>query len=384
MRLKTFDRLDRVMLLIVISLGAAVWALSAWSAQPSGLQKHKQRLVYLAPAFGTSDLYLSDPNTANKPAERLTNEPFGVYDFAVNITGHLIAYSADNDAKAQSRDLWVLNLDTRQRYRVASCQNALCNTPTWRADDALLAFEYRQTSAGAPTQVWLADVGARKMYPLRGQGDTAKPVLGVFPKWSPNASTLAYFDNAQEQILVAQVDGITGAVTGTDIIENVQNPLFTWSPDGAKIAYIQHQVDDALNRQTLMQADLTKGTVEPLGEFLDRQLAQPAWSNAPPLRVAVAMRARALPDGETPSQAGQHIWLVSAGHAATSAITQKHNTNGEPLSYGGLRWSGDDAWIAVVRNLAPFLGEPEVWVMRTDGSEQKRVAQNATLPEWVR
>lgn len=384
MRIKNFDRFDRVILLVLIGLGVITWGLSRWAGQPSGLPKHKQRLAYLSPAFGASDLYLSDPSAPNRPAERLTHEPFGVYDFAVNRTGQLIAYSADNDAKAQSRDLWLLNLDTRQRYRVASCTNALCNTPTWRADDALLAFEYRQINAGTATQVWLADVMARRIYPLRSQGADAKPVQGVFPKWSPNTSTLAYFDNAQEQILVANVDGANGAITTMDVIENVQNPLFAWSPDGIHIAYIQHQVDDALNRQTLMRADMSQGIIAPLGEFLDRQLSQPAWSSTQPLRVAVAMRDRAAPDSSMALQAGQHIWLIALKDTATSPITQKHAPNGEPLSYGGLSWSGDDGWIVAVRNTAMFLGEPEVWLVRTDGNEMKLVAKNATLPEWVR
>jgi Tol biopolymer transport system component len=381
MRIKKIDLLDFTVIVIIILFGLIVSALGYIRArQFIKTTVSKQRLVYLAPAFGVSDLYLLDPNSS-APPERLTKEDFGVYDFSVNKTGNLLAYSADRDNTQRNRDIWVLNLETRQRQLVVECTQILCATPSWAADGSLLAYEKRQSVDSANTEIWLADLIRKTNVPLILNTPENAPAQGVFPKWSPSANQLAYFDSAHEQIIIVQLNMLDVTVSTIDVIDSVPNPLFAWSQDGYQMAYVQHQVDDALNRQMLMRADFSRGMIEPIGEFMDRQFSQPVWSNTMSTRLAVSMRDK-LSNGSSSVLNGQQIWVIEPIKNTNLPITQRMNS--DYYSYGGLKWSGNDNWIVAVRNTASFLGEPEIWLVRSDGGDMRLIAQNATLPDWVR
>ena len=381
MRIKKIDRLDFAVIAIISLFGLIIFTLGYIRAnQFTKTTISKQRLVYLAPAFGASDLYLLDPNSS-APPERLTKEDFGVYDFSVNNTGNLLAYSADRDNTQRNRDIWVLNLETRQRQLVVECTQMLCATPSWAADGSLLAYEKRQSVDSANTEIWIADLIRKKNGPLIFNTSENMPAQGVFPKWAPSTNQLAYFDSTHEQINIVQLNMPEVTVSAIDVIDNVQNPLFAWSQDGHQMAYIQHQVDDVLNRQVLMRADFSRGVIEPMGEFMDRQFSQPVWSNTISTRLAVSMRDK-LSNGSNSTLNGQQIWVIEPIKNTTLSITQR--MNGDYYSYGGLKWSGDDNWIVAVRNTASYLGEPEIWLVRSDGGDMRLIAQNATLPDWVR
>jgi Tol biopolymer transport system component len=331
------------------------------------------RVVYLSPVTGNANLLVSDIDTGGE-TRRITDEPLGVYDFAVSPDGQRIAYSADRD-QTGARDLWLVNADGSGRDRLVDCAPDICQNPSWSADGARLAYERRtmvQGSAGlsaGPARVWLLDLTSRSAALLLADSQQ----LGTLPRWAPDGNRLAYYDPQQHNIMV--LDVASGERTQ---LPSTPGDPGAWSPDGTQLIYPELEASDIGAFNQLLRADLVAGVITPVMALSTTNDSSVAWS--PDGALIAFSRQRGLPSqsgGFTPF--GAQMWVSAADGSSAHALTDESEYN-----FGGLAWSPDGEWIAAVRNslLAPN-PQPEVWIMRRDGSAIRAIAQDATLPFWL-
>ncbi len=326
------------------------------------------RLLYLSPASGTPDLFLQDVNTPDPP-QRLTSEPYGVWDFAVSPDSTRIVYSARRDT-SDARDLWLINSDGSGRQRLVTCDEQVCQSPSWSADSTRIAFERRNLIKGAigktpgPARIWIVDVTNSQAVPLLE--DSQK--LGSLPRWAPVGDKLAYFDPTDTVVTVLD----------TVKLERVQLPSVlgdsgAWSPDATQLIYPELQALENGSFYQLLRADLVRNVITtelPLAATND---ASATWS---PDGNKIAFTRRA---STTAAGTGAQIWLKSAGAADPAALTRDAG-----FTYGALGFSSDGNWLTALRfNLTEPNAQPEVWLLRLDGTDKRLIASNATQPAWL-
>ena len=331
------------------------------------------RVAYLYPATGIGDLYIREI-AQNASPRRLTEEPQGVYDYAVSPDGVHIAYSVSRDNGA--RDLWLINADGADRHQLVACEQQVCQTPTWSADGTRIAFERRNLVQGAlgaspgPARIWLYDVAGRSISPLIDNSQQ----LGNQPRWAPVGDKIAFYDPTASAITIYDV------ASGERVqLNSVLGDTGAWSPDGQQLIYPELAATDAGQFNQLLRADLLSNvitTVMPLSNSNDTSVT---WS---PIGTQIAFsRQRTSIAGAAGGimPFGPQVWVSTPQGQGAHALTDETG-----YSYGGLEFSPDGTWIAVVRNnLQAPNPKPETWLIRADGSQSYMLADDATIPAWV-
>jgi Tol biopolymer transport system component len=332
------------------------------------------RVVYLSPATSTGDLYVRDIGQA--APQRITSEPYGVFDFAISPDGKRIVYSATRDSSG-SRDLWVISPDGNNRELIHACDaEGVCQTPSFSADSTRVAFERRNLVKGAigkspgPSRIWLYDFTDKTAALLSSDSQQ----LGNMPRWAPVGEKLSYYDPVYSAVTVIDVS------SGDRVqLPSVLGDSGTWSPNGNGLIYPELRAVDAGQFNQLLRADLVSAVITPVMPLSTSNDASVAWS---PIGSLIAFtRQRMSSSGATGGfmAFGPQIWVSTPEGAGTHALT-----NDPGYTYGGLAWSPDGEWIVAVRNNLQMPNpKPEVWLVRSDGSQVARLAEDATIPAWL-
>ncbi len=338
------------------------------------------RVVYLSPALEVGNLYLAEIDGATPPRP-ITSEPYGVFDFAISPDGTRIVYSANRD-ESGARDLWLINLDGSRRDLLVACDQQVCQSPTWAADSLRVAFERRTLIDGAvgrspgPARIWLIDIATRQAAPLFPQtGDAAGQKLGALPRWAPVGDRLSYYDPLESAISI--VDTRSGEIVQ---VPSVLGDSGAWSPDGNQLIYSELVAVDAGQFSQMLRADLTTNVITPLTALTTTNDMSIAWS---PSGTWIAFSRQSIRNGAGFVSLGPQVWVSRADSGEARPLTDQPE-----YSYGGLRWSPDETWIAVVRtNLGTPNPRPEVWLIRAGLgpglAEQRLLATDATIPAWT-
>jgi len=329
----------------------------------------RPRLTFLAPASGRPNLFLTDLMGA--PPEQLTDEPFGIYDYAISPDGSRIAYSADRGAQNAERDLYLLHVDEGRRELLTACDGQVCQSPSWSADGTRIAYERRSLVQGAvgrspgPGRIWLADVATRQTAPLFADSQQ----IAALPRFAPAGEKLAFYDPNAAAVVV--VDLATGQRTE---LPSVLGDSGTWSPDGAQLVYPDLRAYETGSYDQLLRADLNTSVITALTPLEAKRHTGPAWSPSGHV-IAFGRQESPLSGGVL----GPQLWLIAPDG------TNSRPLSAEPtISHGALAWSPDGDWIAAQRyNLLEVNALPEVWIFKADGSARRRVAADAMLPAWL-
>ncbi len=339
------------------------------------------RVVYLSPALDAGNLYLAEIDGATPPRQ-ITSEPYGVFDFAISPDGARIVYSANRDDSGV-RDLWLIQLDGSRRELLVACDQQVCQSPAWAADGTRIAFERRTLIDGAigrspgPARIWLVDVSTRQAAPLFG-GDQAgeSQKLGFLPRWAPLGDRLSYYDPLESAITV--VDTQSGEIIQ---LPSVLGDSGAWSPDGNQLIYPELVAVDTGQFSQMLRADLVMNVITPVTALTTTNDASITWS---PSGAWIAFSRQSIRTGAGFVSLGPQVWVSQADNTAQA----RPLTDQPEYSYGGLRWSPDETWIAAVRNnLRAPNARPEVWLIRVAPApglaEQRVLAADATIPAWT-
>jgi Tol biopolymer transport system component len=338
-----------------------------------GFRTGHPRVVYLYPATDIGNLYVQEV-TQNATRRRLTDEPLGIYDFAVSPDGLRIVYSATRQNGA--RDLWVINADGTGQQQLVACDQQVCQSPSWSADGTRIAFERHTLVQGAlgvspgPAHIYLYDFSSQSSTPLMNDSQQ----LGNLPIWAPVGDTLAFYDPTASMITLYNV------VSGERVqLSSVMGDPGAWSPDGQQLIYPDLKATDSGQYNQLLRADLVSGVITPVMPLSASNDASVSWS---PVGMQIAFtRQHISTAGATGGVIpfGPQVWVSSPQGAEVHALTDQ-----EGYSYGGLAFSPDGEWIVAVRNNLQMPNpKPQLWLMRKDGSQQSQLAEDATIPAWL-
>lgn len=223
------------------------------------------------------------------------------------------------------------------------------------------------------------DSKARGIYIYDLEGHTSMPLLtnianAEAPSWSPDGTKIA-FEVYQDGRKSSQI--YTANVNGSEVKKLTEGPYYNWtprwSPNGKKLVFETMRNDTPKNHSPggyrdiyVMDSDgqnqinLTTNT---FGHH-------PSWS----------------PDGKFIAyMAHGGVWVMKADGSAKRNISHGATRDSEPA------WSPDGKWIAFTRtaNNPPGPETMDIWIMKSDGTEQHQVTFNKTnwssySPSWSR
>lgn len=328
------------------------------------------RLVYLAPASGITNLYVLDPREGGT-AQRLTDEPYGIYDFAVSPDGTRIVFSVDRDLQTSERDLYLINSDGSGRELLVSCDGSQCQAASWSPDGTRIAFERRNLIQGTvgrspgPGRIWLADVNTKESAPLFGDSQQ----IASLPRYAPVGDKLAFYD------------ANTGAVVIVDLatdqrveLPSVLGDSGTWSPDGNQLVYPELEAFDVGRYDQLLRADLVTNIITPVTPLSNTRDSSAVWS---PLGDWIAFGRQQT--GGSSGILGPQLWLIAPDGSVVRQLS-----NEPQISHGAFAWSPDGEWIIAQRyNLLDLNARPELWLFKADGSERRKLVEDGTQPAWL-
>jgi Tol biopolymer transport system component len=306
------------------------------------------------------------PVTGGEP-EKLTETGGRIIDFDPSPNGEQIAFSKGNDQAGI--DIWLMDRDGGSQSLFLDCGPNRCLTPEWSPKGNQIA--YSRVEAGlspgegyGQARIWLAYLDT---------GETARMFqnsqkIGYGPDWSPDGSRLAYFDGANSQIAVIDLD------SGDEFaIPSQLGRTGSWSPDGSKLLYGDMiQVEDKFT-QVIYLVDLeTQDSVLLYGGQSDKaQFSNPQWS---PTGEWIAMTT--WPGQEVTNRT---LLNMSEGNSWGFSIDD------EPKNiFSNYVFDPTGRYIVYQRiPLETAFARPEILLYDIDTHEVLFLAENASHPDWA-
>jgi ABC-type nickel/cobalt efflux system permease component RcnA/Tol biopolymer transport system component len=318
---------------------------------------------------GQSQVFRTDLN-GGQPVV-LTENPFGVQDYALSPNGKTVVYTAMRDDGGS--DLWTINADGSNPRELLACPNELCSGSVWSPDGQRLVYERTNpsgtgASAGLPS-LWWYDIGANETGPVFQ--DSTWP--GFNPRWSPDGQWLSYvYPGSGKMELYRLTDGRRISVdtqTGAPV---------EWSPRGDIL--LVTNVWDTGERSLihLFCYDVATESLIDLSEISksdDRPVMDSAGVWSPEGEWLVVVR-RGLTEAGTTT--GSRLWLVRPDGSEKRPLTEESD-----VIYGNPVWSPDGRYLLFHNYaLAESLKAKIFWLDVKTG-EMKQVAGSGSRPVWV-
>ncbi len=329
------------------------------------------RLLYLAsPERGEWQLFAVA--AAGGEGLPLTNEPNGIWDYALSPDGTTVAYSTgDGDGGSA---IWAVPPDGGARRMLLDCPDAICQGVVWSPDGARLVYERGDLSgaaalAGNGRSLWWLDV-------LTGETgsvfqDGALP--GVEPRWSPDGEWLTYLSPGTPGLqLYNLADG--RRVT----LPTQTGSAATWCPAGGALLMTDIRPVGQRYLMHLLRYDAATGELLDLtaawaGEALIED-GSAAWS---PDGAWIAVVRRTIDD--TQRRPGNQVWLIRPDGREAHPLTTEPD-----VIYLTPVWSPDGASLLVTRYLmTEDLPLPAIWLLDAASGDGRPVVAPGEAPAWL-
>jgi Tol biopolymer transport system component len=295
-----------------------------------------------------------------------------ITDFSIAPSGSLVAYVKQGAARERPDELWLLSATDGSTQRILRQPDWTLSQPHLSADGRLLVFLASNVPVCSQPQVcqrsalpliYLFNLQTRKLHRFT----TADHVpFADLVSFSPSGQ-LAYDDLAGGSVLsLANTDGSHVLVLPAGG-NSVQFGAF--DPTGDRVAFVG-QTPAAPNVEILLYQ---RGSYHPVSRVYDAET--PAFSQSGTELAYAAYR------GERDLEPVYGINRYDLGTHRTRRLTDPvQQSDWDPA------WAPDDRYIAFIRS-APqetrFMGRGEIWVMRSDGSQARRLDTAGTAVQWV-
>jgi Tol biopolymer transport system component len=224
---------------------------------------------------------------------------------------------------------------------------------------------------------WIAFVSDRdetgqgdfRLYRLAPVGGSVRPIprlKGRHPAWSPDGSLIAYVDLGW-RLVVARADGRRVRPLTRDQYL-YRDPA--WSPDGSRIAVKRFTQRRAAG--DIVVVNVTTTRMQRLTRTWQDE-SEPAWS---PDGAVITFVGNRVGDGV----GDRELFVISPDGRRLRQLTLNDFEDVSPA------WSPDGSLIAFVSGRKPGQFNPELWTMRADGSDERRVQPAAApggFPSWA-
>ncbi len=187
----------------------------------------------------------------------------------------------------------------------------------------------------------------------------------LFPQWAPTLPRLAYIEMDPASLLVSDLDQGPPERIGTISLQNLG---LSWSPDSTWISFSAPQSAStdivAANGRTLHNI-----SQHPAYDLM------PLWSPDGKKIAFISYRDR-LPVSNS------ELYVVTLASGVTVCMTVRVTNSGATDTLAG--WSPDSQWLVYTATWLPD-EEPEIWIARADGSENRRITDHPaadTAPVW--
>jgi Tol biopolymer transport system component len=205
-----------------------------WHDQPN------QKLVFMSRADAlTGELYSLNKNDL---IVRLTNNNLHDDNLSLSPDGRKIAFLRGSEPDTSSWEVYVMDLDTRQKTRVTD--NAVGDGhPDWSPDGNRIVYISFQDASGNPAPT--ADICVINPDGTGFRRLTDNPYMDDDPEWSPDGSRIAFkstmntMADAREEIFLMDSGGanIRRLTTSTGW-QSDHDP--SWNPDGGSIVFCRY------------------------------------------------------------------------------------------------------------------------------------------------
>jgi Tol biopolymer transport system component len=318
------------------------------------------QLTYLWPADGTSNLYLADPISGDN--QELTQDPYGVLDYAISQNGEKIIYSAAAE-KGASR-IMILDRDSGELSEIMVCSDGLCTAPRISPDGNLVAYEYIPREPGRQPTVQVLDIKTLAQIDLGEKNHYLEN-----PTWSPSG-WLSYYNQSQKSYQ------FWNPISAEEIsLPNETGGDGSWSPDGryficSEILFLS----DTLAPRHLQLFDLIENTLLDLSRGSYPEDLNPSFA---PSGLTVAYSHKSLdPASWTP---GRELWILNINSGENTQLTEVVD-----YQHTSFAWHPDGEQLAFVRyNQTALSDPPEIWLINTTGGDPLRLIINGFQPGWI-
>lgn len=357
----------------------------------------------------TTNIWLANPDgSGTVPLTRLTGSDAGAYEPVWSPDGKKLAFASaraldGSDAASAATNLWVINADGTGATALThlTTSGVFVWDALWSPDGKKLAFVSSAALNGSDA---LNTNGTVNVWVMNADGSGAIPLtrLTINPTqlfvwttnhviWSPDSTKLAFLSvgaldgsnalNTNEvfNLWAAKVDGSSTAPLTRLTAVDVWQSYPTWSPDGAKIAFVAQRALDGSNAgsststMNLWVINADGSAAAPLTRFASPNfLFYPVWS--PDGKKLAFGSDQALDGSDAPNvNFADNVWTINAD--GTGAFPVSRLTTSGINFVLPMVWSPDGKRIAFTSqravdgsDAANPSGGVNVWLLNADGS----------------
>ncbi|HVO68476.1 MAG TPA: hypothetical protein VMT24_00435, partial [Aggregatilineaceae bacterium] len=296
----------------------------------------------------------------------LTQEPFGVWDYALSPDLTTIIYTTPREAGGS--DIWAIQANGSHQRQLLACPDVACTRVAWSPDGQQLVYERRNNSPNAPIgppSVWRLDPSTGDTGPIFQ--DNQLPSYDA--QWSFDGQWLSYMAPGNLSVQVRNLaDGRVRSVpsqTGGSVV---------WSPIGDVLLMTDVRFQDGQGYTHLLRLDLESGQ---LIDLTGDGTAGDSWASWSPQGEWVAVVRTEY--GTSQISTGDQIWIMRSDGSEAHPVTDDSNViHGLPI------WSPDGNYLLIQQySLMEASAQSELWLLNVETQERQKLTVVGSSPAWL-